>query len=59
VPTQTNFRGGGGGGLSWDHFLGGLGRGEAWAYFLLIVLAILAGVAIWAGTNMSKKGDRR
>ena len=58
VGTQTNFQGSRGG-ISWDHLLGGLERGELWAYVLVIVLAVLAGVAIWAGTNLSKKGDRR
>ncbi len=58
MRTQTNFRGGGGG-LSWGQFLGGLGRGEPWAYVVLIVLVVLAGVAIWAGTNLLKKDTRR
>jgi hypothetical protein len=58
VGTQTNFQGSRGA-ISWDRLLDGLGRGEFWAYASVIVLAIMAGVAIWAGTNMSKKGDRR
>lgn len=58
MPTQTSFSGGRGG-LSWDAFLEGLRQGHLSAYFLLIGLAVIATVALWAGQNTMKKGTRR
>jgi hypothetical protein len=58
VGTQTNFSGGRGG-LSWGTFFEGLQQGHLSSYVLLIGLAVIASVAIWAGNNMMKKDTRR
>jgi hypothetical protein len=60
MPSQTSFSGGrGGGGLGWERFLDGLQQGRLSSYTLLIGLAVIATVAIWAGTNVTKKDTRR
>ena len=58
MPTQTNFSGGRGS-LTLSGWLEGLQQGHISAYFILIALAVAATVALWAGTNMSKKEKRR
>jgi len=58
VGTQTNFSGGRSG-LGWGPFLEGLRRGDASAYLLLVALAVIATVALWAGGNIMKGDARR